>query len=117
MIESRSLRSAAQEFVSGLKIFGEDAWRCVAPYVGHNPNRDNHAADRRTDSGGMGEAGVSNQAAASTGSQRDLSGRGMDRHIDTSRKKLLIGIGAGVAALAFARSPGRCGRQRRACMW
>jgi HlyD family secretion protein len=102
MIERKSLRSAAQEFVSGLKIFGEDAWRRVAPYVGHNPNRDNHAADRRTDRGGMGEAGVSNQAAASTGSQRDLSGRGMDRRIDTSRKKLLIGIGAGVAVLAFA---------------
>jgi hypothetical protein len=65
MIESKSLRSAAQEFVSGLKIFGEDAWRRVAPYVGHNPNRDNHAADRRTDSGGMGEAGVKQVPEAS----------------------------------------------------
>jgi HlyD family secretion protein len=102
----KSLRSAAmdavQSLVSGLKIFAQDLWRRVAPYVGHNPDRDNLPADHRTESGGMGETGVSNQAAKGAGSPHDLSGRGMDRRIDTSRKKLFIGIGVGVAVLAFA---------------
>lgn len=105
-MSGKSLRSAAQDtlqsVVSGLKIFAQDAWRRVAPYVGHNPDRDNHAADRSQSGGGVGEAGVSNQAATGAGSSRDLSGRGMDRRIDTSKKKLVIGIGAGVAVLAFA---------------
>ena len=105
-MNTRSLRSAAADIVqarvSGLKIFAQDLWRRVAPYVGHNPDRHNPSADRRTESGGRGETGVSNQAATGAGNARDLSGAGMDRRIDTSRKKLFIGIGVGIAVLAFA---------------
>jgi HlyD family secretion protein len=104
-MNNKSLRSAAdtvQSLMSGLKIFAQDVWRRVAPYVGHNPNRDNLSIDRGQPGGGLGEAGVSNRAAASAGSQHDLSGRGMDRRIDTSRKKLVIGIGVGAAVLVFA---------------
>lgn len=105
-MSGKSLRDAAQDvvhsIVSGLKSFAHDAWRRIAPYVGHNPDRDNLLADRGQSGGGLGVAGVSDQAAKAAGSQRDLSGRGMDRRIDTSRKKLMIGIGAAVAVLAFA---------------
>jgi HlyD family secretion protein len=105
MNEGRSLRSAAHgaaaSIVSGLKIFALNLWRRVAPYVGHNPDRDNPAADRLI-GGGVGEAGVSNQAATGQAGARDLSGRGMDRRIDTSKRKLMIVIGAAIAVLAFA---------------
>lgn len=104
-MRSKSFRSAAtdaaQPLVSGLKIFAQDVWRRVAPYVGHNPNRDNLTADRRMDGGGVGEAGVSNQAATGAGDSRDLSGRGMDRRVDRSKTKLMIGIGIGAAVLVF----------------
>ena len=102
----RTLRSAATDatrsFVSGLKIFAQDLWQRVAPYVGHNPNRDNQAAGRSHSGGDAGGIGVSNQAATSAGNNRDLSGRGMDRKVDRSKQKLMIGIGVGVAVLAFA---------------
>lgn len=102
MIGGKSPGGVANSAVSGLKIRAKDLWRRVAPYVGHNPDRDNVAADRHADGGGAGTTGVGNQAATGAGSQRDLSGRGMDRRIDTGRKKLVIGIGAAVAVLVFA---------------
>jgi HlyD family secretion protein len=102
----KSLRIAASEmvqrFLSGLKNIVHAASQRLAPYTRHNPKRDNLLADRARDGGGPGDTGVTNQVPASEVALHDLSGRGMDRRIDTSRKKLLIGVAAAVGVLAFA---------------
>lgn len=97
------MTDTTSKFLSGLKIFAQDAWKNLAPYVGHNPDRNNLAADRRTAEGGdRGVTNVSGQGQTSTAGSRDLSGRGMDRKVDRSQTKLMIGIGVGVAVVAFA---------------
>jgi HlyD family secretion protein len=96
------MTETTQKIMSGLKIFAQDTWKRVAPYVGHNPDRNNSAADPRpSDGAGRGVTGVNDQTQ-SMSTNRDLSGRGMDRKIDRSKTKLMIGIGAGIAVLAFA---------------